>query len=145
VEWASYNIEKYFAERPIRGVLVLGHSLRSPRTRPFFESLATHFASGTGREKIPVMYLHGDGHDFDVDKKFSHQLHWRNYWDVQVDMGALADPIIVEVAAQVNGEIVPLQQEHENQLVVGRGLFRIDRQRGTYEGGNPKIPKKHSK
>ena len=131
-EWVTKQLDNYFGKMRIRGVILLGHSLRSPRTRPFFEALATNFLNVPERLKVPVIYLHGDGHKWDVDQKFSHQLGWKYYYDIQVDQGAFADPCIVEVAKQVNGKLIPLRQEHENQHLLGKGLVRIDRQRGLY-------------
>lgn len=142
-EWVSKNVESYFAEFEVRGVILLGHCLRSPRTRPFFLHVADHFVNITHRANLPVLYLHGDGHDWDVDAKLSHQLHWKHFRDVQVDQGGLADPIIVDVAPQKKGKLKGLKADEDKgdlEIVFGRGLFRIDRQRGLYE--NPKdIPK----
>lgn len=131
-EWVKQQLDHYFATKFIRGIIILGHSLRSPRTRSFFESLATNFLNDEQRLKVPVMYLHGDGHNWDIDHKFSHQLGWKNFYDVQVDQGAYADPCIVEFARQINGKTIPLRQQHENQILFGNGLMRIDRQRGRY-------------
>ena len=135
-EWMSMNIESYFETNEIRGVILLGHCLRSPRTRPFFLKVADHFVNITHRQNLPVLYLHGDGHDWDVDTKLSHQLHWKHYRDVQVDQGGLADPIIVDIAPQKKGKLKGLKAKKDLEYVFGRGLFRIDRQRGLYE--NPK-------
>jgi hypothetical protein len=131
--WVRRQLDHYFATTYIRGVVILGHSLRSPRTRPFFEFLACEFLKkNRGRLDVPVVYLHGDGHNWDVDHKFSHQMDWKYFYDVQIDQGAYADPCIVEFAKQMKGKMIPLRQEHENQLLLGRGLIRIDRQRGRY-------------
>ena len=53
---------------------------------------------------------------------------------IQLSLGNLfADPILVEIASEdVNGELVPLKVEHANQFLFGKGLIRIDRQRGRY-------------
>lgn len=141
-EWVTRNVESYFAEFEIRGVILLGHCLRSPRTRPFFLFVADQFVNITHRENLPVLYLHGDGHDWDVDTKLSHQLHWKHFRDVQVDQGGLADPIIVDIAPQKKGKLKGLKVKGKSDLEVafGRGIFRIDRQRGLYD--NPKeIPR----
>eukprot|EP00531_Pseudo-nitzschia_arenysensis_P020631 CAMPEP_0116114878 /NCGR_PEP_ID=MMETSP0329-20121206/209_1 /TAXON_ID=697910 /ORGANISM="Pseudo-nitzschia arenysensis, Strain B593" /LENGTH=310 /DNA_ID=CAMNT_0003608275 /DNA_START=191 /DNA_END=1123 /DNA_ORIENTATION=+ len=135
-EWMSRNVESYLESNEIRGVILLGHCLRSPRTRPFFISVADHFVNITHRENLPVLYLHGDGHDWDVDTKLSHQLHWKHYRDVQVDQGGYADPIIVDIAPQKKGKLKGLKANSDLEVVFGRGLFRIDRQRGKYK--NPK-------
>ncbi|VEU41383.1 unnamed protein product [Pseudo-nitzschia multistriata] len=135
-EWMAKNIESYFQKSEIRGVVLLGHCLRSPRTRPFFLTVADYFVNITHRENLPVVYLHGDGHKWDVDTKLSHQLHWKHFRDIQVDQGGLADPIIVDVASQKRGKLNVLKKRSDLELVIGKGMFRIDRQRGKYE--NPK-------
>ena len=133
IDWVNKNVEDYFTRYPsIRGVILLGHSLRSPWTRPFFEGIAGNFVNSTSRVDTPVLYLHGDGHKWSVDTKFAHQLNWKYYTDVQVDQGGMAHPCIVEIAPQVNGKTQPLTKEHDNQHLFGKGLFRIDRQRGRY-------------
>jgi hypothetical protein len=132
IEWVSTNVEKFMKSHEIRGVILLGHALRSPRTRPFFLSVADHFVNTTHRRNIPVLYLHGDGHDWDVDKKLSHQLHWTHYRDIQVDQGGLADPVIVQIAPQIDGRTVGLKESHKMQHTFGRGLFLLDQQRGLY-------------
>ena len=137
-EWVAYNIESYFEKLEIRGVIILGHALRSPRTRPFFLSVADYFVNITHRQDLPVVYLHGDGHDWDVDTKLSHQLHWKHFRDIQVDQGGLADPVIVDIAPSINGKLKKLKERSDHlDLVVGNGLIRIDRQRGLYD--NPKL------
>jgi hypothetical protein len=135
-EWVARNVEHYFAKQEIRAVILLGHALRSPRTRPFFLTVADYFVNITHRADLPVVYLHGDGHDWDVDIKLSHQLHWRHFRDIQVDQGGIADPVIVEFAAQVDGKMKALKEENDLQLVLGKGLIRLDRQGGLYD--NPK-------
>lgn len=132
IDWVNNNVEEYCSRELIRGFIILGHSLRSPRTRPMFEGIFK--VLGT-KERIgmPVLYLHGDGHHWDVDTKLSEQLEWKYYRDVQVDQGAYADPILVEIASfDANGKMVPLEKNTKNQMVFGEGLFRIDRQRGLY-------------
>jgi hypothetical protein len=137
-EWVAYNIESYFEKLEIRGVIILGHALRSPRTRPFFLSVADYFVNITYRQDLPVVYLHGDGHDWDVDTKLSHQLHWKHFRDIQVDQGGLADPVIIDIAPSINGKLKKLKERSDHlDLVVGNGLIRIDRQRGLYD--NPKL------
>jgi len=136
-EWAALNVQSYFENFEIRGVIILGHCLRSPRTRPFFLSVANYFVNITHRQNLPVVYLHGDGHNWDVDTKLSHQLHWKHFRDIQVDQGGLADPVIVDVAPSVKGKLKRLKERSDLELVIGKGLFRIDRQRGVYD--NPKL------
>jgi hypothetical protein len=43
-EWVKQQLDHYFATKFIRGIIILGHSCRSPRTRSFSESLATNFS-----------------------------------------------------------------------------------------------------
>lgn len=135
-KWVARTIQAYFMEYEIRGVIIIGHALRSPRTRPFFLSVANNFVNITHRQNLPVVYLHGDGHDWDVDTKLSHQLHWKPFRDIQCDQGGLADPLIIDVAPSVQGKLNGFKQRNDLELVIGKGLIRIDRQRGLYE--NPR-------
>ncbi|KAG7366348.1 hypothetical protein IV203_029018 [Nitzschia inconspicua] len=133
-EWVAKNVQHYFRTQEIRGVILLGHALRSPRTRPFFLTVADYFVNITHRQDLPVVYLHGDGHNWDVDTKLSHQLHWKHFRDIQVDQGGLADPVIVEFAPQIKGKLKAFKDESSDlQLVLGKGLIRLDRQNGLYK------------
>ena len=101
MEWVASNIESHFQTYEIRGVVIFGHALRSPNTRPLFDFIATYFTTQqteSGRHQIPVMYIHGDGHNFDIDTKIQHQFKWYNFVDIQVDQGGLAEPMIIDVA-----------------------------------------------
>jgi hypothetical protein len=131
-EWVALNVESSFEQREVRGVVVLGHGKRSPRTRPFFTSMSNYFVNITTREKLPVMYLHGNGLTYQVDRTFSHDVGWQYYYDVQVHQSGLADPIILDVARQRGGNVVALEEENDMQTTFGKGLFRIDRRQGVY-------------
>lgn len=130
IDWFSQNVEDY--SEGLRGVIVFGHALRSPGTRPFFVGIHSSFLSDPARFDLPILYLHGDGHRWDVDLRLTNELIWPGFRNIQVDQGAYADPCIVEVAEVVDGATVPLVAEHPLQYVFGDGLFRIDRQRGRY-------------
>jgi hypothetical protein len=135
-EWVAEQVQHYFQKQEIRAVLLLGHALRSPRTRPFFLTVADYFVNITHRQDLPVVYLHGDGHNWDVDLKLSHQLHWKHFRDIQVDQGGLADPVIVDIAPQIKGKLQAFKDEDSKkglQLILGKGLIRLDRQNGLYK------------
>jgi len=123
--------------RPIRGIFLLGHSLRSPRTRPFFEYVWNNTMAPTWPlDKMPpTMYMHGDGHDWSIDTKFSHQVGWKFYHDIQCDQGGLADPLVVSVApTNDRGKVLEaLDASTPNQYTFAHGFYRIDRQRGMYD------------
>jgi hypothetical protein len=130
--WVRSNVEEMALREELRGVIIFGHSIRSPDTRPFFEGLEAIFKGKL--LLIPVLYLHGDGHQFDIDDRFANQTGWDSYRAVQVDRGGAADPILVEVAPVVGSKTVPLLKEKEMHYVLGDGLFRIDRRMGPYPG-----------
>ena len=134
IEWVETNVHEHFATGRIRGVIIFGHALRSPDTRIFFTSIAALFVNDPRRKFTPVLYLHGDGHQWQVDTRLASQLDWDAYRDVQVEQGGKAEPCIVEIAPLVNGVTSPLTVEHDLQHVFGNGLFRIDRQGGSYPG-----------
>lgn len=131
-EWIAKCVEEYFPRYEIRGTVVLGHSPRSSRTRPFFLTMKDYFANVTSREKIPVLYLHGDGLSWQVDRNFAGEWKWKYFYDVQLDQSGLADPVWLDVAPQIDGNLQPLEEENEMQTVFGKGLFRIDRRGGLY-------------
>lgn len=45
----------------------------------------------------------------------------------------MAPPVIVDIAPQIKGKLNKLKETNTMQLVVGRGLVRIDRQGGLYD------------
>ncbi len=65
--------------------------------------------------------------------------------DIQVDQGGLAPPVIVDIAPQVKGKLLGLKVSNDMQLVVGRGLVRIDRQEGLYEDAKVRDDDERSK
>jgi hypothetical protein len=130
--WVSDSVETFWELYEIRGMVIFGHALRSPDSRPFFEAIAPTFLNNPRRLQMPVLYIHGDKHLWEIDTKLSEQLNWVNYRDIALDQGAWADPIVVQIAPVENGNTIPLTQENPNQYVLGDGLFRIDRQSGRY-------------
>lgn len=115
---------------PIKAICLFGHGQISVDTRQYFEGIRPAFFSfNSDLRDLPILYMHGDGHDWSMDDRIRNQLDWEAFIDIQVDQGALADPLIVEVATNPNE---PLVQEHALQYIFADGLFRIDRQRGRY-------------
>ncbi|KAL3904268.1 MAG: hypothetical protein SGARI_004997 [Bacillariaceae sp.] len=132
MEWVAQNVESYFEKYEMRGAVVLGHAARTARTRPFFDTMSRYFTNITSRQDLPVMYLHGHGGFWQVDQKFSEEIGWDNFVDVQIHQGGLADPMIIDVAPQKGGKVQALIEEHGNQTSVSNGLFRFDKQQGVY-------------
>lgn len=134
IDWVRANVEEvYMNNETLRGVMIYGHSQRTPEIRPFFDGLFSIFmleenVYRPGRD-IPVMYIHGDGHRWQIDTYFSIQVGWMKYVDVQIDNGFKSPPLRIEV--QGEGE-APFTVEKEEQYVFGDGLFRIDRRGGEY-------------
>jgi hypothetical protein len=144
MEWVASSVEKYFAKYNLRGVIVFGHGPRNSRTRPFFISMSNYFLNITSRQDLPVMYLHGDGHEFLIDTKFSKEMDWNNFVDVQIHPSGFADPILIDVASQLEGKIQKLTEQNSMQTTLGQGLFRVDRRQGVYEDPMD-IPKRRVK
>jgi hypothetical protein len=130
--WVAKSVEEYLSKHETRGAVIMGHSPLSPRTRPFFTTVRDYFANVTSREKLPVLYLHGDGLTWRIDEKFSVESKWKYFWDIQLDQSGLADPVWLEVAPQIDGVLQPLKAESGMQTIFGEGLFRIDRRGGLY-------------
>ncbi|KAG7352254.1 hypothetical protein IV203_008302 [Nitzschia inconspicua] len=133
MEWVASSVETYFVQHNIRGVVVFGHAPRTARTRPFFVSMSNYFLNITSRQDIPVMYLHGHGNGFQVDTKFSNETEWYSFVDVQIHPSGVADPVLVDIAPQVQGKVQALPEENNMQTTLFEGLVRIDRRKGIYE------------
>ncbi len=112
---------------------MFGHSMLSDssRLKPFFKEELKEVFYDEGLQDMPVIYINGDGHQFDI----SGISGWRSFTRVQVDQGGKADPLLIEVAPIVDGVTKPFKvnDSDRKQFVVGEGLFRIDRQKGRYD------------
>ncbi|OEU22169.1 hypothetical protein FRACYDRAFT_232322 [Fragilariopsis cylindrus CCMP1102] len=134
MEWLAESVETNFAKRVIRGVFIMGHAGRSERNRPFFKNMAKYFTNIATRE-VPVMYLHGDGLTYVVDRTFPDDVNWDYFYDVQIEQSGFADPVIFDVAAQRKGTVQGFQKDKGDGIITtfGKGLFRLDQRQGRYE------------
>ena len=74
-----------------RAVVVFGHSKRGRR-------VLHHVRSRFGFMSMPVVYFHGDGHEYEIERTYyENERGWDRYWRVQVDQGAVAPPLRVTV------------------------------------------------
>lgn len=130
--WVEQQLAEKFVKYQVRGVVMFGHSLiHEGKVHEFFANdLKTVFADNNA--KRPVLYFHGDGHKYNVDYGFGRAEDWIEFQHIQVDQGATADPLLIEVAPIKGGIVQPLVVENDLQVVLGNGLFRIDRQKGLY-------------
>jgi len=127
MQWLAESIEGNFAEREIRGVIILGHAGESERNEKFFSRTRKHFDANGSRNDVPVLYMHGDGLTWEVAKNRS------PFYDIQVDQGGLAEPCIVDVAPRRNGKRQFLRKDKSGmQTTLGEGLFRLDQRNGRY-------------
>jgi hypothetical protein len=116
----------------LRGVVMFGHGLIGEPLFPFFGELRDVFAAYN--VDVPTLYVHGDGHKFHIGQNIGqNSFGWTSFIEIQVEQGALADPLLIEVAPLVNGVTSPLLQERDMQTVVAGGLFRVDQQNGCYD------------
>lgn len=129
--WVKQQItEAAAANDRLRGVVMFGHARIAGYLRPFFMELKQIFYDAF--IFAPVLYIHGDGHKFNWNDNFGRNIGWPQFIDLQVDQGAYADPLLVEVALSQDGILQPLISNNPNQYIAGNGLFRIDRQNGRY-------------
>jgi hypothetical protein len=130
--WVKRQLRRHRDKR-LRGVVMFGHSMLSDssRLKPFFKEELKEVFYDEGLQDMPVIYINGDGHQFDI----SGISGWRSFTRVQVDQGGKADPLLIEVAPIVDGVTKPFKvnDSDRKQFVVGEGLFRIDRQKGRYD------------
>ena len=127
MKWLAETIEGNLIEREVRGVVILGHARQSEQNNKFFSQTRKYFRSSSTRQQIPVMYLHGSGLEWKIDKKRS------PFYDIQVDQGGLSAPCIIDVAPQRNGNVELLRRDDTStHTILGKGLFRLDQQQGRY-------------
>jgi len=72
-----------------QSVVVLGHARPTPKQQDFFDGLNAQVE----KAGVPVLYLHGDGHDWLYDRPFPAA----NILRIQVDQGGKAPPLKVTV------------------------------------------------
>ena len=112
---------------------MFGHSMLSDSNglKPFIKEDLKELFYDEGLQDMPVFYVNGDGHKFEISGIGG----WESFTRVQVDQGGKADPILIEVAPMVDGKTTSFQTNasSKKQFVVGNGLFRIDRQKGRYD------------
>mmetsp|Transcript_11526 Transcript_11526/g.20997 ORF Transcript_11526/g.20997 Transcript_11526/m.20997 type:complete len:448 (-) Transcript_11526:252-1595(-) len=151
VQWVADAIDSFFQTYGYtpRAMILLGHPLRRPNIRPFFDALQPIFyeeawlVKGDVREGMdfPVVYMHGDGHNYDVDIRMQEytELNWADFFDIQCDKGGNAPPMMIEFRGSNKP---PLTQERSDQYVIsdrnGEGIIRFDRRGGLYD--NPRSP-----
>jgi len=145
VKWVMDNINKFkdtYGETP-RALVMLGHPMRRDNIRPFFNKLEPYFYDPGWLLKgdvlpgmdFPVLYFHGDGHNWEVDTRLQlyDELNWELFYDVMCDMGGKAPPITLEFRGS---DDAPFVQERTDQFIIpdknGEGIIRIDRRGGTY-------------
>ena len=128
--WVTQQVTEAAVAHTLRGVVMFGHARIAGYLRPFFMELKQVFYDAM--VYVPVLYIHGDGHEFNFNDNFGTNIGWSQFIDIQVDQGAYADPLLVEVALWTNGVMTPLVSNNPNQFIAGNGLFRIDRQSGRY-------------
>jgi hypothetical protein len=134
IQWVRSSIH---SSRVIQAVIIFGHGQFAENTKPFFEGIYNAFTNA-GRLATTVMYIHGDGHKWDLGDKVQSHLGWSTFVDVQVDQGAFADPLLMQFSVRV-----PFEVEHDLQYLFANRTIRIDRQRGRYpvQDGRPDILK----
>lgn len=129
--WVRKQLTEKQQQGRIRGVVMFSHAMVSPDIRPFFEDLKDMFTNAG--VYAPVLYIHGDGHDFKINTELGSNLGWPQLTRVEVDQGAYADPLLITVAPDLGGIVQNLVADNSGlQFVVGNGMFLIDRQNGRY-------------
>lgn len=129
-DWVSMQLNQT-SSVDIRGVVMFGHALLSGVVTEFFVDLKQVFMQHA-MHTIPVLYIHGHGHTFNIDTDFGNDYDWTMFTELQVDQGAYADPLLIQVAPIKGSILQPLLEETDLQIVLADGLFRIDRQEGLY-------------
>jgi hypothetical protein len=89
--WVKEQLEAHKSK--VRSAVVLGHAQPADSHTKFFEK----FTGYVRKFRKPVLYLHGDGHNFDV------KYPWResNLWKVQIDSIGKNVPLYVRVTHDI--------------------------------------------
>ena len=124
-DWLENNLEEYKDDEYFRGVIMFSHAEEDNQLDSFFDDIGDIFENAG--VDVPAAYLCGDAHHFRVRKNS----YYFTY--IQVDQGACADPLLIEVAPLVDG--VTELFDTGSSRVFGDGLFRYDRQGGSYGFG----------
>jgi len=130
--WVKRHLKKHDND-DIRGVVMFGHAMITKDLEPFFREQLKGLFHDEGFGGVPVLYIHGDGHKFVIDRGLGRRMGWEQFTSCQVDQGGRADPLLIEVAPVVDGKTKPPKTNSSGkQFIVGNGLFRVDRQQGLY-------------
>jgi len=127
-DWAATNINDYIRQYggPPRTIIFFGHARRGREVWFTMQDLLYQY-------QIPVVYLHGNGHEFYVDNPI---VEWPRFTEVQVDQGANARPVKVTVRGTTQQALNrPFVREDINQHIFG-GLVKLDRRGGLYPDAN---------
>ena len=87
IQWIESQVQ--YAAQLISRLVIFGHALPGPNHQIFF-ALLNRVGQDFGK---PILYLHGDGHEWIKDYPFAA----KNILRVQVEQGGKADPITVRV------------------------------------------------
>jgi len=87
LDWIRRNISRF--GDAVGSMVVFGHANPAAKHQDFFDP----FVEEVEKFKKPVLYLHGDGHEWIHDRPFAAQ----NLLRVQVDQGGKAPPLKVTV------------------------------------------------
>lgn len=135
VDWAISSIENAYDNYDLRAVIMFSHSHISNETEYFFRQLSETFIANATRLLTPVLYIHGHGHHFKIIDRVAKDFQWPLFKALQVDRGGKADPLYIEIAPVVGGQMIPLVNVTGLQHVFYNGLILVDRQNGLYTNG----------
>jgi len=124
--WVKRSVSE-FKDDGLRGIVLFSHAEDSDDLEDFFEDDLKSVMDYYDID-VPVVYICGDNHEWDLDKKY-----WKGFIYVQLDQGGCGDPLLIEVAPVVDGETQWFESAASSQYIIGDGLFRIDRQDGRYD------------
>lgn len=83
VAWIMQESEAAFAQYDIRGVVMFSHAQPSSNLRNYYVTILEQVFAD--RRQLPVLNIHGDGHIFMIDTRFSEDTNWSGFVDLQVD------------------------------------------------------------
>ena len=121
-DWAKEKIRAQ--DDLLRAVIIFGHAAK-------FSELFEMVAKQVSKANVPVIYIHGNGHEWKISQPHK---SYKNFWQVQVDQGGHAPPIKVTVGGTRGDEVM---QENGDQFLFD-DFIRLDRRGGLYSWVNKK-------
>lgn len=122
-EWMEDTVSAHVrSTSDLRAVVFLGHADKFPDLFERAEEMLAH-------TKVPALYIHGNGHEWEMEKPIS---KWNEYLRIQVDQGGEAPPLKVTIrGTTAEAKASPFYAPYNYQYMHTSNI-KLDRQGGRY-------------